>query len=91
MQKHGIGQNSGLNPDRRIGQHVVNIFENERLATGEKYIAEPERYGFINQALHVGQSQRPTGYIGAGFGHAVGTAQVAIIACVEPELPHKSR
>ena len=52
--------------------------------TGKENITKTKFNGFVYQALDISQTQRPTGHIGAGFSHAVGTTQVAIIVCVEP-------
>ena len=88
-QNHGIGKHGRLDPRRRIGQHRVDVVEDERLAAGEKDIAETEIDGFVHQAQHVGQAQRPPRRIGAGLGDAVGTAQVAVVVGVQPQFPRK--
>src|SRR5262245_13500507 len=42
---------------------------------------------FIDQLFDIGQADGPPRRIGAGFRHAIGTTQVAIVVGVNPQLP----
>jgi len=87
LQQHAVGQYGCSQARRGIGQHVVDVIQQERLAAGEVDVTEAQRHGLVHNASDDRQPQRATRRGGAGLGHAVGAAQIAVKVSIDPQLP----
>jgi len=58
-------------------------------ADRKKRVHEAELRRLVDQALHVGEADCTARGVRARFGHAIATAQVAVVVGVDPQLPRK--
>src|SRR5215213_8506045 len=84
-KQHSIGQHCCRSSAGAGKQNLVDIFQQKRLAPGNKDLLHTKLRRFTSNPLYTSKPQFATRHIGRGTHAAVVAAQITVEICVEPK------